>query len=200
MNKSIKTIFACAVAVALGVTSVQASMSDMMSDITWGAKAGLNMNKYGGDDVTDANNNNAIGFGVGGTAEMMLNESVSIEGAALFATKGAKDSADKTTSLGYLQVPVIIRYAIPQDMGGLSANVFAGGYGSYRLTANFDGSEVEGYSSIDYGITLGAGISKDSPMRPGSKIKLDVSYELGLREVQAETKVNSIQISLGHTF
>ena len=204
MKKGLLTIFACAVAVSLGATSVHASMSDMMSDITWGAKAGLNLNKMGGNAVKSADNKNGIGFVVGGTSEMSINDAVSIEAAALYATKGSKDSADKTTSFGYLQVPVIVRYSIPQNMGGMTANVFAGGYGGYRLSAKKDGKAVtnadSAYSSIDYGITLGAGIKADSPMVSGGKVKLDVSYELGLRQLKKDTKANSIQIALGHTF
>jgi len=75
--------------------------------VIFGAKAGLNLSTFTGNDIENAKFHPS--FHVGGTANFFLNENFMLQPEVLYSGKGAKFDGG-AYRLGYINVPVLIQY------------------------------------------------------------------------------------------
>src|SRR5205085_7184036 len=134
-----------------------------------GVKAGMNVSNLYIDNVHDENAR--IGFNGGFYGQILSSEFFAIQPELLYSTKGTR--ADYTGfvvnqkvrfNLNYLDLPVLAVFKL-----GRSAEIHAGGYASYLLSANiqYDGNVNNGtdqldkdhFKSYDYGLTGGFGLN-----------------------------------------
>ena len=142
----------------------------------FGVKGGLNVNNVGGADV---NNNKArIGFHLGAFAEMDIAERFSVQPELLYSAQGVKWEApgeDAKTNLGYLNIPVMLKYQIVDGFYGQAGPQFG-----FLLSAKrkYDGSSInikEEVKTFDFALGLGAGYKF-----PSSPFGIDARYNIGL--------------------
>ncbi|MFV0469903.1 MAG: porin family protein [Dysgonomonas sp.] len=182
----------CLVAVAL-LASVS-SFAQGAGAVKFGVNAGVNLSNIAGDiDNTDAK----IGFQAGVTADYYLTEAVFLQSGLSYTTKGYKtgddDSGVKGT-LGYLQLPIKVGYAIPVS-DGFSVNLNAGPYLAYGISGKTKttllGKEIskvdsfnDGTNKFDFGIGGGVGAEFGA-------IAVNLHYEYGLSNY---TKTDNVSI------
>lgn len=192
MKKILLTAFAVA---AFGVAQAQEEMS-------FGAKAGLNIADLGSDAETDGS---LIGFHVGGVAEFPISENFSIQPELLYSMQGAKvvfvdefDVMEADLKLSYINVPIMAKYYI---MEGLSLEV--GPQIGFLMSAKVDDEDVkDGYKSIDFGLNGGVGYKTEMGLF------FQARYNAGLAAINEEfegdggAKVtnNVISFSVGYKF
>ncbi|MFO7617478.1 MAG: porin family protein [Bacteroidales bacterium] len=98
------------------------------------------------------------------------------------------------TNLDYLTIPLYVKV----NLGGSSKfYAQAGGYYGYLFHANFTGklfgedvkrqNIINGLHRHDLGLILGGGI--ESPVRQGLAVLLDIKYQIGLKDLNADPQV-----------
>jgi hypothetical protein len=170
-----------ALALFLTVTPAQAE-----TNIKTGAKGGLNFATFTG---TSADYQTLTAFTIGGFLKFDIPDSpIAIQPEILYTQMGAKQNGNEIR-LDYLQLPVILKYAIIPS-GSVQPNIFGGLYASMRLRAEQSqttgglfggGRNLENETeTVDYGAVFGAGID----IEVGRSIfTTDVRYNLGLNDV-----------------
>jgi len=131
-----------------------------------------------------------IGFHIGATYDIAVNEDLTLRPAVLYSTKGFKFTAfeDFTTSSNYLEVPINIVYNIGDGANGLFLQ--GGPYLGFLLSANSEGEEIsDELKSADFGANLGLGYNLNANFSAG------VDYSLGLANIlngveEGETMTN----------
>lgn len=162
-----------------------------------GVKAGMNVSNLYINDVHDENAR--IGFNGGFYGQILSSETFAIQPELLYSTKGSE--ADYTGffsnqkvrfNLNYLDLPVLAVFKL-----GPSAEIQAGGYGSFLLNANitYSGSFNNGtdeldrdhFKSYDYGLVGGFGLNFGA-------VQIGARYNYGLVRL---AKTNSARNYLG---
>ncbi|MDR3226494.1 MAG: PorT family protein [Prevotellaceae bacterium] len=175
------------------------------AQINFGAKAGVNL-----ANVTDADDASMkFGFHVGGFAEFVINERISIQPELLFSTQGtttdykeAGVSIDASLNLNYINVPVLLKVNIA---GGLSAEV--GPQVGFLLSAKLK-EEAMGLSATedvkDQLKTLDVSLPIGLSYTFAEKFVVGARYAFGLTKISKEgdskSKNSVIQISFGYKF
>jgi hypothetical protein len=121
----------------------------------------------------------------------------SLEIDAFYSVKGSKlkgsGGGETRIRLTYLEVPVMLRYAGPENSTG-KLHVFAGVYGGYlfhatsQISRPTEGSRVDvkdAFKSFDFGWVAGVGVSV-------RKIRLDLRYSGGVTDLAAQEHLGGI--------
>lgn len=151
--------------------SVCFSVSTALAQSTarMGIKGGLNVSNLYVNDVNDENAR--IGFNAGFYGQILSSEVFAIQPELLYSTKGSENEYggrlfDQTVrfNLNYIDLPVLAVFKL-----GESAEIHAGGYGSYLVGANieYDGDlandvdelDRDQFKSYDYGLVGGFGLN-----------------------------------------
>ncbi len=183
---------------------------------TFGLKAGLNTSNFVGDD---ANRSEALlGFVGGLTGQFPVTPLVSVQAEALYSQKGESyfdtdDDYTLETRIGYLEVPVALRFAIPTN-SALDVGVSLGGYLGVPLSAKVDADEfapndvvndildADIEAATDYGVL--AGIDMGS-----GPFFVDARFSRGLTDVtdfdpvfgsNLDRKNQVVSLTLGYRF
>lgn len=90
--------------VSLGMVTLSNAQSP-----TFGAKAGLNVATFVGDDATGVDG--TIGFFLGGYGTFMLSDEFGLQGELLFSQQGADG-----LSLSYLNIPLLAKYYVTEEL------------------------------------------------------------------------------------
>ncbi len=145
-------------------------------DMTFGAKAGLNLADFSGDDSEDSEM--LAGAFVGGYVNFSMTDKISIQPEVMFSMQGMKMD-DVETKLNYINIPVMAGY---QVMEGL--NVHTGPQIGLLMTAeDEDGNDMkDGFKSTDVAWALGGSYSMN-------KLSFDIRYNFGLTEIYESTEV-----------
>ena len=136
----------------------------------------------GGDSQTGLNIGAVVGFSLTDQAPLYL------ETGLMYTEKGGKKDIDNgkkmTYDLNYLELPVVVKYAINVD-GHFSVQPFAGGYlacGVGGKIRNYNERVAESsfskkyFQRFDGGLRLGCGVGYDM-------FYADLSYDLGLANI-----------------
>jgi len=109
--------------------------------VRFGGVAGFNMSQWGGDFADYFGASFKPGFHVGGVAEMIVNQKVSIQPELLFAAQGTNSDVFGGVDAMYVKIPLVIYYnfSIAKGAGRLSPGV--GFYCSEGLIGKFDGNK-----------------------------------------------------------
>jgi hypothetical protein len=175
------------------------------AQIKFGAKAGMNLTTITDDDEAEFK----FGFHVGGFAEFVLNERISLQPELLYSTQGATSSyssdglnVDETVSLDYINVPVLLKVNIA---GGLSAEV--GPQIGFLLSAKAKEEAMGVSASVSikdeckkFDVSAAIGLSYTF----AEKFVASARYNLGLtnlpKDEEFKSKNSAIQISFGYKF
>ena len=108
-------------------------------DLKYGAKAGLNISNFGGDD---ANSKSKVGFHIGGFMQYGVNDALFLQPELLLSFEGAKDKSgdNLSTNITFLNIPVMVGYKIAA-VQGLSVEV--GPQLGFLLAAKYDGDDAK---------------------------------------------------------
>lgn len=177
---------------ALAVSGLSANAQDM----SFGVKAGANFATLSGDDAGDVDMK--VGLHIGGVAEFMLSEQFAIQPELLFSMQGYSVE-DVNFNLNYINVPISAKYYFTE---GFSAHLGPqiGFLMSAKATDGDNDVDIkDGYSSIDYGVNIGAGYKLESGLF------FNARYYFGLADIpdtDADVKVKNsvIQVSVGYMF
>ena len=171
--------------------------------IAYGVKGGINFASVSFDPSEDTNTGTRIGIAAGGFVALPLGSRLTIQPEGLFSQKGEKADLDGVVAkleLDYIEVPVLVKYAITQG-ASRSFHVFGGPSMAFkvrsRATASFGGTTVEtGEENIkdtDFGVVFGAGMDF-------GKWSVDGRYTMGLADINNdeadETKIRTRTISV----
>ncbi len=160
------------------------------AQLTFGAKAGLNLSNLSMDNSNDKNMLAGIHAGV--FANAALSEKFSVQPELLFSQEGSKWTGNLSNSelklkLGYVQVPVSAVYSLAKDFDFL-----LGPYVGFLMNRKLEGSIGNGQGSLepkkDYFNALDFGFQ--GGMRFFLKpVYLGFSYNLGLSQVAKKDKL-----------
>jgi outer membrane protein with beta-barrel domain len=176
---------------------------------TWGPWAAVNMTTFGGDDVSDADNRTAFGFGV--QLQHSLGNATFFGSGLHYAMRGAKTTDQGITGtfkLSYVEVPILLGYRFPTSgqvrpylMGGGHIGVKVGcsleasqGSQSASISCEDAGAEVK---STDFALQGGAGLNFGLG---ANTLSVDLRYAYGLQNLQegAEMKNRGFTLGVGY--
>jgi hypothetical protein len=204
------------VALAFGMFSANAQ------DISFGAKAGINLASVSGDDTDDLDGR--TGFHVGAVAEFSLSEKFSLQPELLYSTQGAKFEetafeqgvtarGEATVKLDYILLPVMAKYYIAEGLSieaGPQLGVLVSAETELELSGSADGQTVsiteendisDEISSIDLGVNFGLGYKLDNGLNFGARYNLGLSNINDFEGSDDFKNQNSvIQFSVGYSF
>lgn len=169
------------------------------AQVSFGIKGGLNLANWGGEDAGETKMR--TGYHLGGFLELSLPGLLTVEGGLYFSEKGYKDKVitlDYQFISSYIDIPVVLKFK-PTPL----FHMYTGPQVSVLLNNTIKvGDEEEtfsdGFSPIDLGWVLGAGISF-----PGG-VRISAGYDLGLITHDENNDFKSfnrvIKISIGVAF
>lgn len=148
-----------------------------MSQISFGVKAGLNVNTIAienlPDKMFDPEFKSMVGFHGGFYARFKLSEKLAVSPELQFVQRGAK-SGDETYTINYLELPVLLSYS-PVKLISLEAGPSIG----FNLGAKTKSGSLKGVydESIDLGATAGIRVNATE------KISLGARYYYGFSSI-----------------
>ena len=185
-------------------------------EITFGAKAGLNLSNASVDRGYDTDISSLVGVHVGGFANFKLDEKFAVQPELLFSTQGFKEYLndggyiyDDKIKLTYINLPINFQYAIVPKF-----NVEAGPQIDFLLSGKADGKHYDpmfdetyiqnnvdikdSLKGVVFGFNIGAGYAITS------KLSANVRYHLGLSDADDMEGVNvknrNLQVGLSYSF
>ena len=203
-------------ALAFGMYSANAQ------EISFGAKAGLNLASVSGDETDDLDGR--TGFHVGAVAEFSLSEKFSLQPELLYSTQGAKFEetafeqgvtarGEATVKLDYILLPVMAKYYIAEGLSieaGPQLGVLVSAETELELSGSADGQTVsiteendisDEISSIDLGVNFGLGYKLDNGLNFAARYNLGLSNVNDFEGSDDFKNQNSvIQFSVGYSF
>lgn len=156
-------------------------------DIDFGAKAGLNLASFGGDnDGTEG----AIGFYIGGFVEFDINDKFQIQPELLFSQEGAQLEQDDDGELAfsYLRLPIMAKYMVADGL-----DIVAGPQIGFMI----DDADAD-VETFDFGVGVGLAYELESG------IGFDVRYNLGLSNLSKvdgfDINQNNLMLGVNYAF
>lgn len=186
MNSRNKSTLTYLFAAVITILSTSAAMAQSQNPTArYGIKAGLNASNLYINDVNDENAR--FGFNGGFYGQILSSEVFAIQPELLFSTKGSQAdyggiiNSTVRYNLNYLDLPILAVFKL-----GPSAEIHAGGYASYLLSANIDysgnfGSGTERIDrdqlkTFDYGFSAGFGLNFGN-------VQIGARYNYGLVKI-----------------
>jgi hypothetical protein len=158
--------------------------------LTYGVTAGVNFATLNFDPEQDGDFGYRIGLAAGGFVSLPLGSRLSIQPEGLFSQKGSKadlDGVDAEMQLDYLEVPILVKYALSSNASG-AFYVFGGPSMAFKLrskaTASFgdvtvDTGEDDRIKDSDFGVVVGAG-------KNFGRMSIDGRYTFGLSNINGD--------------
>ena len=199
-------------------------------DFSIGVKGGINLAHFGGDDANskgDFDSDSIIGFTGGVFGIFPIKDTIVIQPAVLFTSKGQKLEHTGNTGfeydrLYYIEVPALVKFYPPIKLPGddkYSANVFAGPYigidlfNRYKRTAEVKdvvndppATDAKGtyddiwgdVSILDFGLTLGLGVDI-------KQFVIEASYSIGFLSIDSSAATKDLKnrvatLTVGYMF
>jgi len=151
---------------------------------TYGVRGGLNISNLDFTPDADFENKHRNGFVFGGFADLGLTESLSLMIEMQYSAEGGKE---EPLSLGYIQFPIQLRYALSYDLTiGVGPQFSIVTWDSQNIFSKYG---VSGVGSIEYMI--------------GDILFIDARYSYGFTNVldtetiNGEAKNHNIQLGIG---
>ncbi|OEJ98448.1 hypothetical protein A8C32_04330 [Flavivirga aquatica] len=205
-----KLLLSAAVAV-LTLTSANAQ------EVKFGVKAGVNFASIGGDQTSGLDGK--TGLHVGGVAEIMFSDKLSLQPELLFSTQGSKfefddefEKEETKTKLNYLNLPVIVKYYVTEGLsieGGPQIGFLLSAESEYEYTdkedSEFNEKETTDIKKNVSGLDLGLGFGLGYKLEGG--LNFAARYNLGLSNINDfddsddfKQQNNVFQVSVGFMF
>ena len=153
---------------------------------TFGARAGLNVSSFSGDDApTDGEPR--LGFSGGLTADVPISPQLSLRPEVLYSMKGETDG-ETTLAVDYVEVPVLLAFEVPATETGLMIGAYAGPSLAFKVREQLDtpigGVSADVFKSTDIGAALGATVG-------AGPFAIDARYTLGLTDAIEDASVRN---------
>lgn len=162
------------------------------------------------DEATDDGTGYKLGFGGGLRAIYNFTPMFGIQPEILFTQRGAEVeidtqalSVESSTTLNYVQVPILARFNVPAGGDMITPKIVAGptvGYflsGTAEVGENEADIESDDVNSIDIGAA--AGVGADFGVGPGS-LSVDLRYFRGFTSVDDNDQDADDAVNTGFTF
>lgn len=194
--------------VLLTIAIVAAGFTANAQEVSFGAKAGLNIANISGEDVE--NNDARTSFHIGAVAEIEISDKFSIQPELVYSAQGAnteESGVDVTMALDYLNVPVMAKYYVAEGFS-LEAGPQIGFLMSAKMKAEVGGQSAsvdvkDNFNVIDFGLNFGAGYKLENGLNFGARYNLGLSNILKDEELNSNTnsvKNGVFQVSVGYMF
>ncbi|WP_400080091.1 porin family protein [Winogradskyella sp. R77965] len=178
------------------------------AQVSFGAKAGVNLSDISGEIVDSFDGRTSLFFGA--VAEIQISEQFSFQPELLFSSQGSDYSEDfdgedfeGTVKVNYLNVPLMAKYYVAEGF-----SIEAGPQIGFLLSAKDEYEDQEDdikdfLKSTDFGVNFGLGYKLDSGLNFSARYNLGLSDNIdadGFETDGAEYKNSVIQIGLGYFF
>jgi hypothetical protein len=167
-----------------------------------GLTAGINLSRFGGEDVSDVTTDGRVGLAVGVFGSFLLSDAFAFQPELLFIQKGADFVAEDGTGgafrLDYLQIPLLGRFrlstgeakAVPFVTVGPAIAFRIGCDGGLNTPGGFVAQECEaispsGVASTDFSLIGGAGVEI-------SNLILSVRYDYSFSQLKLLPDVQKV--------
>lgn len=191
--KKLLFLFAVAVLTATGANAQSG----------FGIRGGANFFNFGGEDVSENDFTNRVGFHAGVYASLLGEGPISVEPGVYYSVKGSQndDALDSRAVLDYVDVPILVRFRL-----GEGFNIFGGPQVSFLTNSKFEGEyggstfsfDTDAVKGTDAGVVFGVGYN----LPQGFNVQ--GSYDLGLTPIfedsDADVYNRGFKVSLGYTF
>ena len=168
-------------------------------DISFGAKAGVNLATADAGDNFEANT--VTSFHIGATVEFAISETFSVQPELLYSLQGA-DVDGITVKTNFKNLPIMAKYYVAE---GLSLE--AGPQIGFLIKAEVKDNDTplsvdvkDSFKSIDFGFNIGAGYKLESGLNFGLRYNLGLSDISNSDNEDAKWKNRVLQFSVGYTF
>jgi hypothetical protein len=191
-----KKLFLITAVAVFGFTSVKAQ------DVTFGAKAGLNLASIAGDDTDDLDGRTA--FHVGVIAEIAVSDQFSVQPELVYSAQGAtatEEGIDVDINIDYINLPIMAKFYV-----GEGFSLEAGPQVGFLMSAKGKGGGEEidfkdETKGIDFGANFGVGYKLESGLNFGARYNLGLSNINDFEGSDDFKNQNSvIQVSVGYFF
>jgi hypothetical protein len=151
------------------------------AQISYGAKAGLNVANVGGEDVEG--NKAKAGFYLGGFIGVPVAESFSIQPELVFSLQGVKFDGDSKVNMSYLNIPILARYTTGSGFFAETGPQL-GFLLSAKAKEDGESSNVKDYfKKTDFSWALGVGYQFES------NIGVNARFNFGLSKLDEDGEV-----------
>lgn len=194
--------------------------ANAQTEISYGAKAGLNLSNLNG---IDEDVSTRTSFHLGGFAEIAITEEFSFQPELIYSSQGAKSEVSLDSEFGtirgttvfkldYLNLPLLGKYYVTENfslLGGPQIGFLLSAKADVEATASTDDGSIsesgtvdlkEVLKSVDFGLNLGLEYKFDN------KFKFGANYVLGLSNIAKEAESDDalknrvLQFSVGYSF
>lgn len=169
----------------------------------FGIRGGANFFNFGGDDVSENDYTNRVGFHAGVYASILGDGAIVIEPGVFYSVKGSQndDGLNSRAVLDYVDVPVLVRLRL-----GDGFNIFGGPQISFLTKSKFEGDfggstfsfDSDAVKETDAGLVFGLGYNLPKGLN------IQGSYDLGMtpifKDSDADVFNRGFKVSLGYTF
>ena len=208
-----RTILAIA-GMVLFVTAVTAQSKKESKSLTWGIRAGFNLQNINGRDLLDNKLENKLvpRFHAGVNAELSLADDFYVQPGLLFSTKGTKfKGSNSVLNLSYIEVPLNFLYKPVLGNGKLLLGVgpyFAFGIGGKLKPTNGNDASVVFENEVDvlqissgrYYRGFDAGGNLLFGYEVNNNLSVQLNAQLGMLNISPEIKgVSNNNINLKNT-
>ncbi|WP_299124744.1 porin family protein [uncultured Winogradskyella sp.] len=178
------------------------------AQVTFGAKAGVNLSDITGEMVDSFDGRTSLFFGA--VAEIEISEQFSFQPELLFSSQGSDykeifdgESFEGTVKVNYLNVPLMAKYYLVEGF-----SVEAGPQIGFLLSAKDEYGDQEddikdSIKSTDFGINFGLGYKLDNGLNFSARYNFGLSDNIDDPDLEtsgAEYKNSVIQIGVGYFF
>jgi hypothetical protein len=197
--------FRCALTLGLLAGIGAPLRAQLLKEHTFGALAGLSLNKAAGEDLSGVNTQYLTGIAVGGFLTLSFGRVVALEPQLLMVEKGIKAEEGGVTAsakLSYFQLPLLLKLRFGlRPGGGLTGYVYGGPAVAYRVGCRFklaaEGNELAGgcendeeasnLKKFDSSVIMGIGADV------GERATFTIRYDLGLTRLDDGPEQNDIK-------
>ncbi len=201
--------------------------AQILDNITFGAKAGLNLANVSGDVKY---NDMKAGFHIGAVAEMMINDKFAVQGELLYSTQGFKtestdsgigwsEKEESNTKLNYLAIPIMAKYYVTDKISLLAGPQISFLTGAeientytivdvdpndpfdYSIQSRSENLDIKEFTnSIDFGLNFGAEYKMENGLNFSLRYNLGLSNIIDVSGLPDEINNRVLQFSVGYFF
>ncbi|MBN1151481.1 PorT family protein [candidate division WOR-3 bacterium] len=179
-------------AIILTALSIPA-FSQLSLPIHFGVKAGLALANGYGEDIPDSMSGWKPGFYGGAYANYGFTPMMAVQGELLFTQKGVKydeDNYSGSSTLNYINIPILLRFNVPNlvfglsFLGGVDMGINVGATWESEANGVSSSGDIETINTFDLGAAIGAEACYQ-------QFLFELRYVHGLTNVNEE--VNGVQ-------
>ncbi|MBK8951725.1 MAG: PorT family protein [Chitinophagaceae bacterium] len=171
--------------VLLSLVVIATTVFVSQAQVSFGAKAGLNLYNFSGSDADGFDSK--VGFNVGGLVNIPVSDNFSVQPELIFSTEGAKASEGSVTmnyNMNYLNIPIMLQYNTASGFYA-EAGPQIGLLMSAKVKVDSESEDIkDSFKSTNFSLGIGLGYRLANGLGFGAR------YNLGLGNIVDETDVD----------